>query len=80
MSIWLNIASYWSYREENLLRPIRNTTQIWVETRNQYVSFSVVRQTSFRGETSHDAVRCQLFSLIKGLLKSDIFTIVHLTP
>ena len=45
-------------------------------TRHQYVSFSVVRQTSFRGETSDDAVRCQLFSQIEGLLKTDIFTIV----
>ena len=72
----LAIASDWSYREGNQLRPIRNTTQIWVETRHQYVSFSIVRQTSFPGETSDDAVRCQLFSQIKGLLKSDIFTIV----
>ena len=45
-------------------------------TRHQYVSFSVVRQKSSRGETSDDAVRCQLFSQIKGLLKTDIFTIV----
>ena len=61
---------------EIFFRPIRNTTQIWVVTRHQYVSFSVVRQTSFHGETSDDAVRCQLFSQIKGLLKTDIFTIV----
>ena len=61
---------------EIFFRPIRNTTQIWVVTRHQYVSFSVVRQTSFRGETSDNAVRCQLFSPIKGLLKTDIFTIV----
>ena len=45
-------------------------------TRHQYVSFSVVRQKSFREETSDDAVRCQLFSQIKGLLNADIFTIV----
>ena len=61
---------------EIFFRPIRNTTQIWVVTRHQYVSFSVVRQKSSRGETSDDAVRCQLFSQIKGLLKTDIFTIV----
>ena len=59
-----------------MLRPIRNTTQIWVVTRHQYVSFSVVDQTSFRGETSDDAVRCQLFSQIKELLETDIFTTV----
>ena len=72
----LSIASDLSYREGNLLRPIRNTTQIWVVTSHQYVSFSVIRQKSFRGETSDDAVRCQLFSQIKGLLNADIFTIV----
>ena len=61
---------------EIFFRPIRNTTQIWVVTRHQYVSFSVVRQKSSRGETSDDAVRCQMFSQINGLLKTDIFTIV----
>ena len=57
-------------------RPIRNTVQIWVVTRHQYASFSIVRQTSFRREASDDAGRCQLFSQIKELFKTDIFTIV----
>ena len=60
-------ASDWSYREGNLLRPIRNTTQIWVVTRHHYGIFAVVRQTSFRGETSGGASKCQLFSRINPL-------------
>ena len=60
---------------EILLRPIRNTSQIWIVTRHQYGIFAVVRQTSFRGETSDGAAKCQLFSQIKGLLKTDIFMI-----
>ena len=68
-------ASCWSHREGNLLRQNKNTTQIWVVTRYQYGIFAVVRQTSFRGKTSDGPAKCQLFSQIKGLLKTDIFTI-----
>ena len=75
-------ASDWSYPEGNLLRPIRNTTQIWVVTRHQYGTFAVVRQTLFRGETSDDAAKCQLFSHInslspnirKQILQTDLYT------
>ena len=36
---------------ENLLQRIRNTTHIWVVTRNQYGISALVSQTSFRGKS-----------------------------
>ena len=47
---------------ENLLQRIRNTTHIWVVTRNQYGISALVSQTSFRGEISGGVSKCRLFS------------------
>ena len=47
---------------ENLLQPIRSTTQIWVVTRHQYGMSALVSQTSFRGETRGSVVKYRLFS------------------
>ena len=47
---------------ENLLPPIRGTTQIWVVTRHQYGISALVSQTSFSGETSGGVAKCRLFS------------------
>ena len=39
-----------SYREANLLQPIRSTTQIWAVTRHQYgISASVLQTSIWRG-------------------------------
>ena len=48
----LGSTSDWSCSVENLLQPIRSTTQIWVVTRHQYGISARVSQTSFRGENS----------------------------
>ena len=42
--------------------PIRSTTQLWVVTRHQYGISALISQTSFRGDTSGDVVKCRLFS------------------
>ena len=55
-------ASDWLCRVENLLQPIRSTTQIWVVTRHQYGISTLVSQTSFRGETSGGVAKCPLLS------------------
>ena len=47
----------------NLLHPIRSTTQIWVVTRHQYGISPRVPLTLFRGQTSGGAAKCQPFSL-----------------
>ena len=48
---------------ENLIQPIRSTTQIWVATSHQYgISALVFSQTSFRGGTSGGVSKCRLFS------------------
>ena len=49
-------------RVENLIQPIRSTTQIWVVTRDQYGISALVSQTSFGGETSGSVAKCRLFS------------------
>ena len=55
-------ASDWSGHKKNLLRPIRSTTQIWIETRQQYGISALVPHTSFGGKTSGDVTKCRLFS------------------
>ena len=47
---------------ENLIQPIRSTTQIWVVTRHLYGISALVSQTSFGGETSGSVAKCRLFS------------------
>ena len=51
----------------NLLHPIRSTTQIWVKKRHQYGISPRVPLTSFRGETSGGVAKCQLFSLFVNI-------------
>ena len=46
---------------ENLLYPIRRTTQILVVTCHQYGISALFAQTSFRAETSGDVAKCRLF-------------------
>ena len=58
----LGSASHWSCRVENLLQPIRSTTQIWVAMRHQYGISALVAQTTFCGETSGSLTKCQPFS------------------
>ena len=55
-------TSDWLCQEENLLQPIRSTTQILVVTRQQYGISSLLPQTSFRGETSGDVTKSRLFT------------------
>ena len=54
----LGCASDWSCRVGNFA----STTQIWVVTRHQYGSCTLVPQTSFCGETSGGIAKCRLFS------------------
>ena len=58
-------ASDWSCRVENLLQPIRGTTQIWVVTRHQYGISTLVSLDVFLRETSGDVTKCRLFSQAK---------------
>ena len=55
-------ASDYSCCVENLIQPIRSTTQTWVVTRYQYGISALVSQTSFGGETSSSVAKCRLFS------------------
>ena len=48
----LGSDSDWSCHVENLIQPIRSTTQIWVVTCHQYRISTLVSQTSFGGETA----------------------------
>ena len=49
-------------RMENLIQPIKSTTQICVVTRHQYGISALVSQTSFGGKTSGGVAKCRLFS------------------
>ena len=42
----------------------RITCQIWVVTRHQYGLSAVISQTSLRGETTGDVVKCRLFTQV----------------
>ena len=64
----LGSASDRSCRVGNFLQPIRSTTAIWVVTRNQYVIFAFISQTSFRRETSDGVAKCCLFSQARNIL------------
>ena len=55
-------ASDRSWREGNLLQPIKSTTQTWLVTRHQYGILVIVSQTSFRGGISRGVAKCRLFS------------------
>ena len=48
-----------SWREENLLQPIRITIQICLVTRHWNGLSEVLPQTSVRGESSHSDVSCE---------------------
>jgi len=56
----LGSVSDWSCCMENLLQPIRRTTQIWVVTRISALVSQM--QTSLRGETSCGVAKCPLFT------------------
>ena len=58
----LGSASEWLNQISHAARPIKSTTQIWVETRHQHGISAYVSQTSFGGETSGSVVKCRLFS------------------
>ena len=58
---------------ENLLQPIRGTTQIWLVTRHQYGFSALLSQTSLHGETSGGVAKCQLFSKATDLYKMSSF-------
>ena len=58
----LGSACDWSCHMENLIQPIRSTTQIWVMTRHQYRISALLSQTSFGGETGGSVTKCRLFS------------------
>ena len=47
---------------ENLLQPIRSTTQIWVVKLRHYGMSALVSQTSFRRETKGSVAKYRLFS------------------
>ena len=54
----LGSVSSWSCFVENLIQPIRSTTQISVVTRHQYGISAFVSQKSFGGETSDSVAKC----------------------
>ena len=61
--IWdLGNTCDWPCRMWKLLQPNRNTSQIWVVTRQRCGISAHVPQTSFRGETSGGVAKCGLFS------------------
>ena len=49
---YLGSASDWLNKISHAARPIRSTSQMWLETRHQYGIWALVPQTSFRGETA----------------------------
>ena len=55
-------ASDWSCRERNLLLPIRKHYLDLGNERHQYGISAGTTQTSFRGETSGDLVKCRWLS------------------
>ena len=66
---------------ENLLPPIRGTTQIWGATRHQYGISALVSQTSFGGKTVVASLNVDCFrrllsrlpeSLLAGYVKSSL--------
>ena len=57
----LGSASDWMKQISHAVRPIRGTTQIWVDTSHQYGISALVSQTSFRGETCGRVMKCRLF-------------------
>ena len=58
---------------ENLLQPIRGTTQIWLVTRHQYGFSALLSQTSLHGETSGGVTKCHLFSKATDLYEMSSF-------
>ena len=50
---------------ENLLHPIKSTTQIRVVTRHRYGISAFGTKMSFRGETSGSFAKCWLFSQVR---------------
>ena len=50
---------------ENLLHPIKNTTQICVVARYRYGISALGTQMSFRGETNVSFAKCWLFSQVR---------------
>ena len=57
----LGSASDWLNKISHAARPIRSTSQIWLETRHQYGIWALVPQTSFRGETAGSVMKCRCF-------------------
>ena len=55
-------ASDWSCSVENLIQPIRSTTQLWVVMCHQYGIFALASQMAFCRETTGGVAKCQLFS------------------
>ena len=64
----LGSASDWSYCAENLIQPIKGTTQIWVMTRHQYGISALVSQRSFGGESSGSVTKSPKVSCFLNLL------------
>ena len=67
---------------ENLLPPIRGTTQIWIVKRHQYGISALVSQTSFRGNTvvasrNVDCFRRLLWRLLENLLAGYVKSSLH---
>ena len=58
----LGSASDWLNQISHAARPIRSTTQIWVETRHRYGVSALVSHTSFGGGTTGSVATCRLFS------------------
>ena len=59
-----SMYSFWLV--ENLLHPIRSSTQIWVVTGHQYGISALVSYTSLGVETTGSVAKYRLFSLAKG--------------
>ena len=58
----LGSSSDWLNQISHAARPMRSTTQIWVETRHRYGISALVSHTSFGGETNGSVATCRLFS------------------
>ena len=52
----------WRKEISDAARPIRSNTQNFLLTRHQYGISVLLSQTSFRGETSGEVAKCQLFT------------------
>ena len=72
----LGSASDWSKQISFAVRPIRSTTLIWIVTHHQYGISALVRETSFRRETSDGVAKCRRFLRLLTMMMLLMMTII----